>query len=140
MKLYTIVLCAILSGCAGTSAFLNDHEVLAQAGVQYATAKFVRSAGDVDQQASRKARIRAVAGEVRTLAAGQSATITLLQAAVMAKLPADMLPEDRVLVNLLIAAVVQELQKRVGDGVLDPDQQLLVAKVLDWVEQGTALI
>lgn len=129
-----------IAGCAGTSQFISDHEVLAQAGVQYAAAKFVRSAGDTDAQAQRKARIHAVAEEVRAIAGDSSATVALLRAAVEAKLPADLKAEDRILVGLLINAVVQELEKRVGEGILNPEQQLALTLVLEWVEQGADLV
>lgn len=124
----------LLTSCAT----LKDNQVLAQAGVQYATAKFVRAAGDDAQK--RAERIRTISAELRKVVGEEAVSVPALQAAVQRHIPADLKPEDRVLVNLLIAAVVQELERRIGDQLLRPDQLLVVDAVLKWVDEGTQLI
>lgn len=119
---------------------LKDHEVLAQAGVQYAAAKFVRAAGDETAQTQRAERIRTISAELRKVVGSESVSVPGLQAAVQKYIPADLKPEDRVLVNLLVAAVVRELEKRIGDQVLRPDQLLVVNSVLQWVDEGTQFV
>lgn len=126
----------ILVGCAS----LKDNELLAQAGVQYATAKFVRSAGDEAEQTARAERIRTISAELRKVVGEEAVSVPALQAAVQKYIPEDLKPEDRVLVNLLVAAVVQELERRIGDQLLRPDQLLVVNSVLQWVDEGTQLI
>lgn len=126
----------ILTACAT----LKDNELLAQAGVQYATAKFVRSAGNEPAQTSRAERIRTISGELRKVVGTEAVSVPALQAAVQKYIPPDLKPEDRVLVNLLVAAVVQELERRIGDQLLRPDQLLVVNSVLQWVDEGTQLI
>jgi hypothetical protein len=126
----------LLTSCAT----LKDNEVLAQAGVQYAAAKFVRAAGDESAQADRATRIRTISAELRKVVGEEAVSVPALQAAVQKYIPADLKPEDRILVNLLVAAVVQELEKRIGDQVLRPDQLLVVNSVLQWVDEGTQLI
>jgi hypothetical protein len=121
-------------------ATLKDNELLAQAGVQYATAKFVRSAGDEAEQTARAGRIRTISGELRKVVGTEAVSVPALQAAVQKYIPTDLKPEDRVLVNLLVAAVVQELERRIGDQLLKPDQLLVVNSVLQWVDEGTQLI
>jgi hypothetical protein len=128
--------CWILTACAT----LKDNELLAQAGVQYASAKFVRAAGDEPAQTARAERIRVVAAELRKVVGTEAVSVPALQAAVQKYIPADLEPEDRILVNLLVAAVVQELEKRIGDQLLQPDQLLVVDAVLRWVDEGTQLV
>lgn len=126
----------ILSACAS----LKDNALLAQAGVQYASAKFVRAAGDESAQIARAERIREISAELRKVVGTEAVSVPALQAAVQRHIPEDLKPEDRVLVNLLVAAVVQELERRIGDQLLRPDHLLVVNSVLQWVDEGTQLI
>lgn len=136
----TVVLFWLAAAALAACMTLHDNPVIAQAGVQVASARFVRSAGDAEHQAKRKERVKAIAGEIQSLARNQMATVDFLHTAVNQRLPADLNPEDRVLVELLISAVVQELQKRVGDGVLDPERLMQLDQVLAWIIQGADLV
>jgi hypothetical protein len=139
MKLHyalALPLLLILVSCAT----LKDNELLAQAGVQYAAAKFVRAAGDEPAQMKRAERIRTISAELRKVVGEEAVSVPALQAAVQKYIPEDLNPEDRVLVNLLVAAVVQELERRIGDQLLRPDQLLVVNSVLQWVDEGAQLI
>ncbi len=136
VALFLPCLLVILTACQT----LRDNQILAQAGVQYATAKLVRAAGDPSAQSARGARIRAISSELRKVVGTESVSVPALQAAVQRYIPASLKPEDRVLVNLLIAAVVQELEHRIGDQLMRPDQLLVVTQVLTWVDEGTQLV
>lgn len=132
MKIVTAVLISLLAlaGC-------QDKDATTKLAVQYAAIKFVRAD---DNPAEKAARVRAVIEEVRAVAKGESASVAAIKAFVQAKLPADMLPEDRLLANALIEAVSAELEARVGDGVLDPEKLVKVETVLGWVSEATLLV
>jgi hypothetical protein len=138
--LHRLCLLPLLLLALTACATLKDNELLAQAGVQYASAKFVRAAGDEAAQTARAERIRTISAELRKVVGTEAVSVPALQAAVQRHIPADLKPEDRVLVNLLVAAVVQELERRIGDQILRPDQLLVVNSVLQWVDEGTQLI
>jgi hypothetical protein len=130
-------LIALLIVFAFGLAACQDKDATTRLAVQYAAVKFVRSD---DDPAAKAAKVRAVIEEVRAAAKGESSTVAALKVFVAAKLPADMLPEDRLLANALIDAVSAELEARVGDGVLDPEKLVKVDVVLGWVSEATLLV
>lgn len=125
---------ASISGCTT----LKQNPQSAGLVVKYATLKFVEKAGDAEAQAARAVRVRIVAEDVQKFATGESVTIAALEAAVRARLPADLSPADRFLVDGLIIAVMQELQERVGAGLLSSEQLLEVKQVIGWVIEASA--
>lgn len=120
---------ALLPGCKT----LDRHEASTSLVVKYATMKVIEKAGDAEAQGARAVRIRAIASDVEQYAAGESVTIAALEAAVRAKLPSGLSPADRLLADALVQTVGQELQARVGSGLLSAEQLVQVKKVLGWV-------
>jgi hypothetical protein len=120
-----------LSGCKTA-----PQETTAHLAVSYATAKYVEKAGA--NAPARASRVLAVVDAVEGVAGGESVTIDALKAYVLAKLPADLSPADRILAGALVDAAAAELQARVGAGSLDPAALLKVKQVLGWIREGAA--
>lgn len=124
----------MVAGCAT----FEQHETSAKLVTQYATLKYIEQI-PTDQKAERKARIVAVATDVKALASGES-TLSALQAAVNQQLDkAGLSPADRLLANGLVEILVAEIQIRVGEGVLSPEQRVQVVEVIDWVLQAAQM-
>lgn len=118
-----------LVGCAT----VKNHEATAELVVTYAAIKGVEQGLDATE-------IRRVAEEVKTLTSGDVTTVTLLESAVRIKLSKlGLSPADQFLAGQLVEIVAKELQLRIGEGTLQPDQVLYVNKVMDWIITGTNL-
>lgn len=130
-----VIMCAVLSGCAQLSDFISSvgEQDLA---VQYATLKYIEGAGNAAAQADRAARVRAVADEV-DVRLSDAVEVSALKALVLSRLPADLDPSDRLLAGALLDAVEAELNGKLGDGTLDPDDVIAVRKVLENVREAT---
>lgn len=132
-------LLAVLSLCVLASCgTMKSHPVAWQIGVTYAIQKYVHEKPE-DKQEATKERIRAVAGQLKAIAGGDSVTLPLLRLALDVELDkAGLAPPDRVLLAAVADAVVLELTRRVGDGVIPPDQVFEVIAVLEIVERAAA--
>jgi len=125
------VACVGLSGCSTLSQNVDQSKLI----VQVATMKVIES--DRGATAERAARIQEIAGDARTFLDGTDVSVALLEDSVMARLAGmDLAPSDRVLASALVAAVVAELNARVGDGLLSSEQRYTVSEVLGWIEQA----
>lgn len=130
--LVVTVFALLMPACATTP----QSALVEQVAVQYATGKFIEAKPDA-QRAGRAADVIKVAGVIKTLASGDTATVDELSVYVETVLAdAGLSPSDRLLANTLVAAVVAELQARVQNGILSPDDRLKVATALDWVIQA----
>lgn len=131
-----IVIAAVLSmtGCAT----FKDHETTTKLAVNYATMKYIEKAGDSASQVARAVRVRNVATQLLAVAGSDSITIALLKTAAMSQLPPGLTPADRALASALIDAAVDELLKKIGDGVLTSDAVLQVKTVIGWIVEATA--
>lgn len=133
----------LLAGCVTGGGTLPDPgtaQSVAKLAVTYGVLKYCEKAGDPAAQAARCARVKAFAGEAQKLAAGESVTIVALNAAIEAKLPADLSPADRILAIALIETIEQELMQRVGGNLLKPEQIVIVQQVLGWVVDATGYV
>ncbi len=120
-----------LSGCA--TLFPSDSQLAQQVAVQYATGKFIESK-PAAERAARAAQVKSVAEQVKVVAASDSATVAAIHELAMAKVNGSHLSaSDRLLATALVEAVVQELSGKVVDGVLKPDDRVVVMHILDWV-------
>jgi hypothetical protein len=118
-----------LAGC-GT---LERHENTARLAVTYATLKGIEKGLD-------PVRTRAVAESAKAIVSGEAVTLTGLQEAISGELGGlDLSPADRFLADALVSAIAQELQLRIGTGVLSPEQKVEVGQVLQWVISATDL-
>jgi hypothetical protein len=125
---------AALPGCATLSGPASSQQLAAQVAVQYATGKFIEGGADVDAKLARARQVKAVAENLKTVAAADSATIAALQELAMSKVAkASLSPSDRLLATTLVEVAVQELSARVSTGVLDPEAKVAVSRLLDWV-------
>jgi hypothetical protein len=133
-----LVLCAVLSVSACKTTPTNQTALAtAKIATQYATAKYIARV-PAAEQAAKAARVRAVVVAVESIATGETVSLAVLEGAIRKQLPADLKPEDLIAINGLIAIVMAELQARVGDGLLNPDQRLQVSMVASWVIEATA--
>jgi hypothetical protein len=134
--LFCILIALAITGCSVLSK--PENQPLARAGVQYATAKLIEQGNPAKERAG---RIKAIAIDLQSLfKADEQATIPALEALIREKVrePLESLsPADRMLAENLIAVVVQELQARLGKGVLAPDQMIVVNDILQWVIDAT---
>lgn len=125
---------ALLAGCTT----LKEHETSARLVTQYATLKYLERYS-VAARTERSERIRLIAADVKTFAAGET-TLTLLHGSVASRLDqAGLSPADRLLADGLVQIIVAELQQRIGAGVLSAEQLVVVNEVLDWIIQATQM-
>lgn len=128
------MLCALV-GALPACSFLQDpnNSVGQQIAVQYATGKFIEGAKTDAERVKRASDVKAVAVQIQTVAASDSASIAALHELAVAKVAAAHLaPADALLANTLVDVVVSELSRRVAGGVLDADSRVVVARLLDW--------
>lgn len=126
------VLSVFLCGC-GT---FQSNPAAWQLAVTYSISRYVYEK-PADQQEAVKARIRAVAADLKALATGDAVTLPLLRQALTVQLDrANLIPPDRALLEGLADVIVAELGKRVGGGLIKPDQLYEVVQVLEIVERA----
>jgi uncharacterized lipoprotein YajG len=126
-KMIPLVATLLLVGCSSNPT--AREEALIGLTVQYATAKYI------EERPESRERIVSVATAAKGIVDGDaSVTLLVLQEFVGGELDkAGLSPADRVLANALVSLIVAELQAKVGEGLLEPDQRLRVAKILDLV-------
>lgn len=133
-KLAIPLLLIVLSGCAT----FEKHEPTARLVTQYAVLKYAERLPE-ESRATRIERIKSIAAEVKALTSGET-SLSLLQLAVSAQLDkAGLSPADRLLADGLVQIIGAELQQRIGDGVLSPEQLVQVSEVMDWIIAATGV-
>lgn len=137
MKSIRLVLAMALGAMLCACSFLKSEPVTAQLVVRAVTAQAIESA-DNPQHLAR--RIVEIGGNALVIVqVDAQATVDMIADAVIAKIQYQTLtPADRDAVDLLLIAIETELRERVGDGVIDPDERLLVRDVITWVIQSAA--
>lgn len=106
----------------------------ARAAVQYAVMRYL------DGDARRAGDARRIIVEVRPLARG-TASLEALARAVEELIPWDALDlADAVLLSELLTVLHDELERRIGEGVLEPDQVERVERVIDWIDDAAARV
>lgn len=125
----------VLTSCATTPS--PQVELASQVAIQLATGKFIESSSN---PAARAERVAQIATQVKALAAGDTSTVDALNEYVenaLASANVHLEPSDRILINTLVAAVVDELHRRVSNGVLSDKDKLIVSHVLDWIIEAS---
>lgn len=123
-----IFLAGALQGCK------SSEKVATRIGLQYAVGKYI------EKQApeSRVEKARAILDAVKVLeelAGRDSTTVDALRAYIAQRLE-HLSPADRIAVGNLIDLASEALKERVGDGVLKPDDVLVVRDVLSWIDEA----
>ncbi|ACL71526.1 hypothetical protein Tgr7_0428 [Thioalkalivibrio sulfidiphilus HL-EbGr7] len=118
---------SLTAGCAALRA-VQDHPLAARLAVEQTTLRWI---GD---DLHRAERTREVIAEVRPHIEGSATVATLDQAARSAIRWDSLSLADQRLLETLLDELKQELERRIGAGLLDPDQQMTVAAVLDWID------
>jgi hypothetical protein len=131
-KFVPFVALLLLAACASNPS-PRDEAIIGLA-VQYSVAKYLEEAPE-NKRAEKADNIRRIAGTVKVLVGGDAqATLLTLQEYVGQEIDKlSLSPADRVLASGLVTLVVAELQAKVGEGLLDADQRVRVAQILDLV-------
>ncbi len=135
-----LMLCGVAVIVPGCATLTNpDNRVAQQIAVQYATGKFIEAPATAEGRQARARQVKAVAENLKTVAASDSANIAQLRSLAMAKVDkANLTASDRLLAATLVDIAVQELSARVASGVLSPDAVVAVSRLLDWVIAAAA--
>lgn len=129
-----MVLC--IPGCAVLTKVLGGAAApIEQAAVDIAVASAVGT--DKTTQAARAKQIAAVATQLLAIDDGSQVTITVLEAALNAKIIAlGLPPADQAAAQLLTAAITTAISAElanVTNGAITPTTQVAIATVLGWV-------
>jgi len=104
--------------------------------VQIATMKVIEARGSAHYQ-ERAANVIKIGTDAKTWLDTNGVTLGFLRAAVEARIAKlNLAPSDQLLAGVLVDAAIAELQKKVGDGVIDPQKLYYVNQVLDWAIQA----
>lgn len=134
MRKMTAAVAVLLVFCLGACAWMKDNPQTAKLVVQAATMRVIEGGDDYRARAT---RVMVIAGEASSLVGGQELTLPALHQAILERLAGENLnPSDQLLANALIDAVHAELQKRIGEGVLNPEQAIQVNEVLKWIVEA----
>lgn len=132
--LATLAVIAVLFVPTGCASF-GENTDSARLATQYATLKVID--GDVD----RADRIEEIVARSLTVLDGGSITVAAVESAVRSSVDWSSLDAaDTLLADALIVAVRDELNARVGSGVLDSDSAIQVRTVLEWVASAAAMV
>ena len=120
-----VAIVLLASGCETTS----QTQSLARLAVQYATVMVV------ENNPERVARVIQIADGIRQTSGDATATtVAHLEALVRDQIRWENLDDrDTALVHLLIRTVRQELEARLGSGLLGPENLLIVNTVAGWI-------
>ena len=133
--LYLILAAMVLAGCA----MLEENPASVGLAVQVATMKVIEE-NEPEHRDERAERILAMAGEARTFLDLEEVTIPALRAAIDARLAElELEPSDRALADLLVDAIAYELEERLGEGILSPEDRETVSRVLSSVETAARI-
>lgn len=121
------------SGCTGVPT--PTTLVLEQTAITIAVGEVVLSANTPEAQKATAQQIKSIAGQVQAVLNGQTTTINALQAFVVQKMAELKLnPQEQLLANVLVSTIMQELNGKIGAGVLNPTDLVVVNQLLGWVE------
>lgn len=129
--LFLPLLALLVSGCSFLQSIEPDTKQLA---VQYATLKVI------DGDADKAARVVELVQEGRDyVQSDASVSVAALYEGVRDRINWQSLdPADRILVEAILTRARERLRDEIGVGLLDPDQQLKVLTVLDWIEAAAS--
>ncbi|HKJ74730.1 MAG TPA: hypothetical protein VKA19_11490 [Alphaproteobacteria bacterium] len=125
-----------LPGCAQLREwFGGDNSDTAKTVIQVAVLKYI---GDDTDRADRVYQI--TTGAIDQVNAGTESTLDAVEAYVRAEIRWDRLDSAETLIaDRLIVAVRTEIESKIEDGVLAPDDRVLVADVLGWIRDAAVM-
>ncbi len=126
---------AALPACE--SLKLGEHGATVKLAISYATMKYVDQAGP-GANIQRAARVASFANQAMNAIEGEGFTLDAFKSHILELIPADLDTADKVLALALIDVIAQELQLRIGDGVLTPETRVKAKQVLTWIVDATA--
>lgn len=139
-KLLLILAACVTSITLAACEALQTHEATAQIVVQYATAKYVENSSEA-KRAERKAEVIRIATDLKEAAGGEGVSLVFLRERLAAELQKRGISgADLVAINGLVNLVSTEIEKRITDGVLDPNEVVQVREVLQWVIDAAGLV
>lgn len=125
-----------LTACAS----LESSNALTLVAVQVGTMKFIEKEHDPAARVERAERVQAIAEAAKTFLSGDGVTVGALRVAVLERLAGyDLEPSDEILANALLDVVIEELEARVGVGLIEPGKLVTVNAVLTKVAQAAAV-
>lgn len=132
---FLVTVTLTFSGCSTIGSVVEygkDNQATAYVTVQYSTAKVIK--GDEDRALAVLEHVEDARSFVES---GAEVSISNLVEGVKEEINwGGMKPEDRMLVELLLIQAQKDLEVRVGEGVLEEDQVVVIETLLDWIEQG----
>jgi hypothetical protein len=125
---------SLFSGCASVPQSAST-QILEQTAITVAVGEVVLSSKTPAAQQATAQQIKSIASQVQAVLNGQTTTIAALQAFVVQKMAELKLnPQEQLLANVLISTIMQELNGKIGAGVLAPTDLVVVNQLLGWVE------
>ena len=133
-KIYALLLSMfLLSGCA----LIQDEDRRLQLTVQYTTMKVIENSSDISAErvVENVQRVRAV------LDVQSEVTVTRLMEEVRGNVRWDRLDAaDQLLLSAVLEEVEKEMMDRVGEGVVEEEDKIVLRTLLDWVEGAARLL
>lgn len=130
MRWLIVIAMAFVVGCATMQADSGS----ARLAVQYGTLKYIKN----DTQ--KASRVAAKVDAALEIVNNNLTTIAALDTAVRDSIEWQSLSiEDKMLLDALLTEVRHEMERRIGDGVLSPEQRVKVADVLRWIRAATTM-
>jgi hypothetical protein len=129
LVLVTIAAVFCLSGCQT----LRDpsNTAIVELTTQVAVGKFIESKSD---RAGTARHVVDVATQVKAIAESDSTTVGALQAVADARIAQlNLEPSDQLLATALVHMLVAELQGKIGDGLLNDTDKLILGRILGTV-------
>lgn len=123
---YLILSLILLSGCASFNSGDSSERMATMA----ATSVYIKQSND---PARRAERIITIADELVPMLELSGVTLDRLVETVIARIPEDYTPEQRILATEMINAVAASLRDQVGVGAIPADQKFRVTAVLDAI-------
>lgn len=122
MKAFIIALLATaLAGCGTVGSVLEAaNGGIAGLTITQVTVRYIENESTPEARYQKAQRVKAVTAELRAAASGELVTVEGLKALAESKLPADMAIADRLLALELIGIAATVIEKKVGEGVIDP--------------------
>lgn len=125
----------MLPGCT----FFKESPSTAKMLVQYSVAKYAEQSS-AETRPQHLTNIKTIATAVKSISSGEPVSIVQLESIVGTKVSQLQLsPSDLTLANGLISVIGEQLQQKIGAGLLKPEDKVLIAEVMDWIIEAATL-